>query len=771
MGRFIIYASVAAFLGCGLLQATIFGKIQGIVHDPQHRPLAGASVTLKAVTSDWSQTTQTNDSGEFSFTTVPVGDYKITVSQSKFETVEQTVTVASGSAPILHFQLALATVSQTVVVSGQAETANMDSVTPTTLIDRQDIEQTPGADRTNSMAMITDYTPGAYVTHDMLHMRGGHQVNWLIDGVPIPNTNIATNLGPQIDPKDIDYMEVQRGSYDAGYGDRTYGVFNIVPRNGFERDNEAELVTSFGNWYQTNDQLNFGGHTKRFAYYVSLNGNRSNYGLQPPIGQVVHDAENGYGGFASLIFNASSANQFRLTASLRQDYYQIPIDPNPNSAGNQIYPSYGLRDSEREPDGYLTFSWVHTFNPNLLMTISPFYHYNQASYNASPNDVPVVSTVDQTANYAGAQVSLNATFLKNNDVEFGAYGFAQHQNNFFNNVFTGCAPDCQNFPASSAAVTGGLIEEYLSDRVKVTSWLTLIAGIRESHFDSGSPAGAAQRAIIENATDPRYGIAVRIPKLNWVFHGFYGEFYQAPPLLTATGPLLELASSQTLTFGPLRGERDKERQFGVSIPFHGWVLEEDTFQTNATNWLDHSNIGESNIFWPLTWSYALIQGWETTLRSPRMWHRAQFHLAYSNQIAQASSPFTGGLICPTPVPAGCEPPPGLSPVDHDQRNTLNIGINSTLPWHVLASTNVYYGSGFTNGNPDAEYPGNYLPQHTTFDISLGKSFGENGKYRLSVTALNVANRRVLLDNSLTFGGFHYNDPRQIYAEFRWRFHY
>ena len=200
---------------------------------------------------------------------MPVGDYKITVTQSKFETAEQTVTVVSGSSPILHFQLAIATVSQTVVVAGQAAAANMDSVTPTTLIDRQDIAETPGADRTNSMAMITDYTPGAYVTHDMLHMRGGHQVDWLIDGVPIPNTNIATNLGPQIDPKDIDYLEVQRGSYDAEYGDRTYGIFNIVPRNGFERDNEAELVTSFGNWYQTNDQLNFGGHTKRFAYYVS----------------------------------------------------------------------------------------------------------------------------------------------------------------------------------------------------------------------------------------------------------------------------------------------------------------------------------------------------------------------------------------------------------------------------------------------------------------------------------------------------------------------
>jgi hypothetical protein len=102
---------------------------------------------------------------------------------------------------------------------------------------------------------------------------------------------------------------------------------------------------------------------------------------------------------------------------------------------------------------------------------------------------------------------------------------------------------------------------------------------------------------------------------------------------------------------------------------------------------------------------------------------------------------------------------------------LNLGFNATLPGQMLAAANVYYGSGFTNGNPDAQYPGNYLPGHTTFDISLGKTFGEGDKYRLSLTALNVANRRVLLDNSLTFGGFHFNDPRQLYVEFRWRFRY
>jgi len=62
-----------------------------------------------------------------------------------------------------------------------------------------------------------------------------------------------------------------------------------------------------------------------------------------------------------------------------------------------------------------------------------------------------------------------------------------------------------------------------------------------------------------------------------------------------------------------------------------------------------------------------------------------------------------------------------------------------------------------------------LPGHTTFDLSLGKDFGEG--ISASLNALNVANRRVELDNSLTFGGFHWNYPRTIYVELRYRFHY
>jgi outer membrane receptor protein involved in Fe transport len=257
-----------------------------------------------------------------------------------------------------------------------------------------------------------------------------------------------------------------------------------------------------------------------------------------------------------------------------------------------------------------------------------------------------------------------------------------------------------------------------------------------------------------------------------VFHGFYGHFYQAPPLLTFSGPpLVNAAASQGYTFGSLHGERDEEYQFGVTIPYKGWSLDSDTFRTRANNFFDHNNLGESNVFIPVTLTEALIRGWELTLRSPRLWQRTQLHLAYSNQIAEFRGNITGGLI-----PANNTSIPNYIPLDHDQRNTLNAGAQVNLPWKTFASGNVYYGSGFSNGNgPTAMDPSvccsalDYLPAHTTVDLSVGKDFGE--KFSISASGLNVGNRRVMLDNSLTFGGFHFSNPREIFVELRYRFHY
>ncbi len=736
--------------------ATVFGELQGIVHDPQHRPVSNAMVVVQAANSAYKQTVQTNQDGYFSLLTLPLGDYTVSISGNGFDMLRQTVTVFSGSSPILHFQLQVGSVKQSIEVTSQTDVANVNSVTPTTLVNRMDIARTPGADRSDSMSMITDYVPGAYMVHDMLHVRGGHQVSWEIDGVEIPNTNIASNLGPQIDPKDIDYLEVQRGSYNADVGDRTYGSFDISPRTGFERDNEAELFMSAGSFLQTNDQINFGSHKEKFAYYASLNGNRTDYGLMPPISKAYHDAANGYGGFSSLVYNRTPRDQFRLVSQLRADYFQIPYDPNPKDYENQQYDSSGLRDGQHEVDGFSAFTWAHTFNGSTMLQVSPYYHYNSANYDPNPNDLPVATTSDRASNYAGMQASVT-TQIANNTLQAGFYSFGQHDSYVFGSVFNDGS--FRNFSIREGAAAG-LTEEYISDNYKAARWLTLIAGLRASQFNAD---------VAEVANEPRFGIALQIPRLDWVFRGFYGRYYQPPPLLTASGPLLGYANSANTSFLPLRGERDEEHQFGVQIPFRGWLLDADNFETRANNFLDHSNVGESNIFFPVTVDGVLIQGWELTIHSPIQWRFGQAHLAYSNQLAEQRGAITGGLVCyPFSAPQ-CDAGFNYTPLDHDQRNTLNVGFNASLPGKVYASTNLYYGSGFSNGDPNAEYPGEYLPHDTSLSLSLGKTFGE--RVTASIDATNVTNHRVLLDNSLTFGGFHYNAPREIYAEVRYRFHY
>jgi hypothetical protein len=719
-------------------------------------------VTLKARSSDWTRTATSDANGEFRFGALTLGDYSLTAACPGFTQGLQELTLVSGTEPVLHLQLQVAPTSETVTVSGAPEAAPTDTATPTTLVDRTDIDRTPGAASSQSLAMITDFVPGSYLAHDMLHVRGGHQTQWLVDGVPVINTAIAATVGPQFDPMDIDYVEVNRGSYGAEFGDRTYGVFNVVPRTGFEGDREGEAVLSLGNYFTTDDHLSLGSHSERFAYYGSVSANRSDLGLQAPVPQVVHDSSQGLGSFGSLIFNADPSNQLRLILSFRKDNYQVPYDPNPDDIENGAipansfvpqWPSLGLRDEEHELDGGAILSFVHTFSPTLTLTVSPFYHYNASRYLGPPGDTPVATTEERSVNYLGGQAAFQANLPKNN-LQVGVLAFHEQDSQTFQAIFNNgsLAPTLSDVEHPS----GDLQAFFVDEKFKPWSWLTLSGGLRPTRF-------SLHGGFTETALGPRFGATLTVPRLGWTFRAFYGRYYQAPPLATVSGPALSgYIAGQSLGFVPLHGESDRERQFGVIVPWKGWTLDITTFRTEATNYLDHNNIGTSSIFLPLTISEALIRAWEVTLRSPRFAHRGGIHLAYSNQVALGSGTITGGLTDFAALP-------DLTPLDHDQRNTLSVGGDVGLPGGFFASGNFSYGSGFTNGLPGAPFPGAYLPAHSSVDLALGRDIGK--KISASLTVLNLADQVVELDNSLTFGGFHYSNPRQVFVRVRYRFHY
>jgi hypothetical protein len=737
-GRYVWVGAFLLFLAA-TLSATIFSSITGLIHDPEHRPLSGATVVLSAEGSTWTQTATSDASGQFRFDNVPVGDYTIKVDAAGFAQQVQTFAVTSSSETRLHFPMAVAGANESVEVKDSVAAVNPESSTSTSLISRREIADTPGATDSNSMAMITNYVPGSFVVHDQLHIRGGHQVSWLLDGVPVPNTSIASNVGPQFDPKDIDSIEVQRGGYSAEYGDRTYGVFNVVTRSGFERNREAELVTSFGSFNNTNDQLSFGDHTQRFAYYGSLTGYRTDIGLETPVPQVINDQAAGLSAFTSLIFNKDAANQLRLIASVRGDHYQAPIDP-----------SGPLHDVENERDDFVNFSWLHTVGDGVSVTVSPFYHFNRAHYLPSPEDA-VLSEYDRGSNYIGGVASVGIMRGRHN-FHAGVQAFGERDNQFYS-VIDSLSPT-NSFGPVRATPWAGNESIFFEEQFKATSWLTFNTGLRLSHY--GGPA-----SVSENSADPRIGAALQVPRLKWVFRGFYGRYYQPPPLVTVNNPGFSGIQCQNAAspqcFIPLHGERDEQHEFGVTIPLSGWAFDIANFRTGARNFFDHDVLGNSNVFFPLTLSHARLRGWEASISSPRLAHVPQFHLAYSHAHSEWSGIVTGGLI-------GGDSCDTLCFLDHDQRDTLSSGLGFELPWRISGNFDLSYGSGFLDGDG----PG-HLPPHTSFDLALAKSFGE--KLTVRLTGLNLSNNHYLLDNSNTFGGTHYVNPRQISAQLVYRFRY
>ena len=159
-----MFISLAArwALMTGVGRAAIFGVVNGLVEDPQHRPVPQAAVTLHGELSSWQEQAQTDAGGRFSFPAVPAGAYVLSVTKQGFQTTEQRLVVRSGTVSTPTMTLAVGTVTETVNVTAAEGTVNTRSVTTESLVTRDQIERTPGAIRSNSLDVVTQFVPGSY---------------------------------------------------------------------------------------------------------------------------------------------------------------------------------------------------------------------------------------------------------------------------------------------------------------------------------------------------------------------------------------------------------------------------------------------------------------------------------------------------------------------------------------------------------------------------------------------------------------------------------
>src|SRR3981189_513171 len=146
----IFAAAILAVIGVAVPPAAqaqaVYGSILGTVTDPQGAAVANAKVTVTNQRKGTSDTTTTNESGNYSVTHLIPDVYTVRVENPGFKTSEQKdVIVSADAAASVPLQFQVGGTSETVEVTGEA---------PQLKTDRADVATTFNTRQVNDMPIL-----------------------------------------------------------------------------------------------------------------------------------------------------------------------------------------------------------------------------------------------------------------------------------------------------------------------------------------------------------------------------------------------------------------------------------------------------------------------------------------------------------------------------------------------------------------------------------------------------------------------------------------
>jgi carboxypeptidase family protein len=181
--------SVALFLVLLLCAVNSFAQaggttVRGTVQDPNGNLVKGATVTLTDPSRNFTRTQQTNDDGQYVFSAVPPGTYRLEVTAQGFKTASASGVQALVDTPTVRdVPLEIGAVSETVDVTSAAETAiNTSDATIGNSFERKRITELPL--NANNVVGLLSLQPGVSRTG---YVNGGRadQSNITLDGVDV----------------------------------------------------------------------------------------------------------------------------------------------------------------------------------------------------------------------------------------------------------------------------------------------------------------------------------------------------------------------------------------------------------------------------------------------------------------------------------------------------------------------------------------------------------------------------------------------------------
>lgn len=190
------------------------GSIQGTVTDPSGAAVANAKIVVREATTGKEFSTKTNGVGFYSAPSLFAGDYTLTVTTEGLSEYLAKITLRVGQTATLDPKLAIASVSQQVVVVGDVTPlATYDNPTVSTTLENSRINQLPINGR-NIATLVGEVTPG--IEGGRANGNRESAFEYVQDGTPLANRDFggATRLP---DPDSIQEVRVETTNSNAKF--------------------------------------------------------------------------------------------------------------------------------------------------------------------------------------------------------------------------------------------------------------------------------------------------------------------------------------------------------------------------------------------------------------------------------------------------------------------------------------------------------------------------------------------------------------------------
>ena len=749
--------------GTKVFAGTASGYLTGsVVSDGA--PAVGITVT--AAGNSFATRVTTDTAGKFVFSGLPIGVYEISA-KGKDGSVTTRVDLSDSGANV-SLDLSLKEIGSTRVVRSSPIARAGTDVT----LDSTFLQRSPAS---GSFPEFLIQLPGAVRgANGVVHLNGDHGVvNYFVDGVPIPQA-LNRQLGSEIDPNDISYVDVVEGAFPAKYGLRFGSTLDISTRAGTGPAGiTGELRDgSYGSFDQSlgyHAPIGSGG-----GISLAVRNQRTARGLDPPSLASPHNEASNANQFLRLVIPRGTRDFTDLTIIHSFRSYQIPNDV---SGGQPATSDL----NEKQEDTFLNLQFRQTlgatgslsFGPALKVSrIRDFgdpindFTYGRALYAATggaPTDCATALTRhvygigtcafslddDKTAADYRFQADYVQRFGHHEIRAGGAYQYTDVGKRYAITLQPGnfLAPNVATTVVDNASNSGTTYESYLQDTWTLGAKYRLDYGVRYDSFELSSTDFARRFAMFS----PRVKLTRFLgPRAS--LYGYFGRLFE-PFSFENVDPVvaqkLNLPNQPTLAQFDLKPERDTMVEIGAHVPLGTGSLGLRVWQKNATDLIDDTQVGVTLLHQDINYAIGRLSQ-EAAYYERALARNGRAYLS----VAHTTS-FNKG--CETQLLAPCfGSPTDFASADHDQRYSVTGGVLFNDRHNGWLSFDGEYGSGLSSTSCPSATPNCKRTPHTIFAVEKGIGLGPD--IALTLRVQNAFNDRYFV-TLLNAQGNHFAAPR------------